>query len=81
MDDNCKCSQENGLCWPMSERCKNAGDTGYGFFTIQCVDLSSKAKQASIVLRGIRYKMTPKDPGLALNVCPFCGERIDWFRK
>jgi len=37
-------------------------------------------QKSSISLRGVLYKMKSKDPGLALNFCPFCGERLDWFR-
>jgi len=26
---------------------------------------------------GVAYKTSAKDPGLMLNVCPFCGAEID----
>lgn len=76
-----KCNREQGLCPSLRDRTKSLGDRGAGFFALQVLDLSQMVGQASITLKGVIYKTDAKDRGLALNLCPFCGERIDWFRN
>jgi Icc-related predicted phosphoesterase len=73
------CSQEQGFCSSMMKRLKFPGEKGYGFFAFMVIDhLNEKRVQEK--LKGILYKSETKDHGIMLNYCPFCGEKIDWFR-
>jgi hypothetical protein len=65
------------------KRCiKFSGGKGCGFFALLAMNRSDPGeKQARGKLNGAIYKPNAKDPGLAVNFCPFCGSRIDWFRE
>jgi hypothetical protein len=76
------CSRELGLCSSMEQRVKFPGEKGYGFFTLMVIDHSDPGKkQWREKLKGVMYKSDPKDRGLMMNFCPFCGAKIDWFRE
>jgi hypothetical protein len=66
----------------MFQRVKFPGEKGYGFFALMVIEHSSlEKKQAHEELKGVIYKSDPKDHGLMMNFCPFCGAKIDWFRN
>lgn len=73
-----KCNREDGFCNTLRERLKSCNDTGYGMFELQVLDLFEK--EASCRTIGVNYKLTAKDRGVMFNYCPYCGEKIDWFR-
>jgi hypothetical protein len=75
------CSQEHGFCPSMEQRVKFPGEKGYGFFALMVIERSGPEKRAHEKLKGVMYKSEPKDQGLMMNFCSFCGEKIDWFRK
>lgn len=71
-----KCNQEQGFCKTLCKRVKAPGSGGYGFFEVQVLDLEKRGVKTI----GVNYKESAKDRGVMLNNCPYCGEKIDWFR-
>jgi hypothetical protein len=65
----------------MENRIKFPGEKGYGFFALMVIDHSEPEKRAHTNLKGVMYKSEPKDQGLMMNFCPFCGAKIAWFRE
>jgi hypothetical protein len=56
-----------------------------GFVVVRRITIQQINKQQigldDSVISGVGYKETAKDKGVMLNYCPFCGEKIDWFRE
>jgi hypothetical protein len=75
-EENYKCGKDM-FCKQMAKRIKPPGEGGYGLFTFVLMDWD-KIKERTV---GVIYKETARDRGLVLNYCPFCGEKIDWFRE
>jgi hypothetical protein len=65
----------------MLVRVKFPDEKGYGFFALMVIDCSDPEKRVHERLKGVMYKSEPKDHGLMMNFCPFCGAKIDWFRE
>lgn len=72
-----ECNEETGFCSPLADRLEGVAHKGKGF--TQLAVLSGDALKLKIV--GVCYKTGGSDKGLMLNFCPFCGSKIDWFRK
>ncbi|MDR2095174.1 MAG: hypothetical protein LBP76_06610 [Treponema sp.] len=69
----------NGVfCNTLDKRIKYPGSGGYGLFSFLVLRYDEGMMERCI---GVIYKETAKDRGIALNYCPFCGEKIDWFRE
>ena len=79
-DEYKKCSKEYGFCETLSARVREAGSNSKGFVAMQTLNLSSKVGSPQIKTIGVMYKTSKSDRGLMLNECPWCGEKIDWFR-
>ena len=73
-----KCSKENGFCKALSERIQGtSSERKKGILFLQVLD----TKDNRIKVDGALYKNDSKDRGLMFNYCPWCGEKIDWYRK
>lgn len=77
-----KCNKEQGFCPTLRARVKSSGEPGYGMFKLAVLDLfeNTGSKNAVRVI-GVNYKESAKDRGVMFNYCPYCGEKIDWFRE
>jgi hypothetical protein len=76
-----KCGNRK-LCEALLGRVKVPGSGGYGLFA-KYVILENDLLEPQVIthLVGVSYKTGVKDKGVMLNFCPFCGEKIDWFRE
>jgi hypothetical protein len=56
-----------------------------GFVVVRHIKISQLEKSQigleELDMSGVGYKSSAKHKGVMLNYCPFCGARIDWFRK
>lgn len=71
-----KCNREQGCCKSLHDRTAEVGSHVKGFVYVS--SLSDDFK--TVKLLGVMYKESATDRGIMLNHCPFCGEKIDWFR-
>lgn len=69
-----KCSPLH-CCSILSSKIEDANHKDFVF--IHATNIMTSEKR----LLGVVYKTSVRDPGIMLNFCPFCGERIDWFNK
>lgn len=77
------CDKLNGFCPSMNSRLKMPGNKGGGFFALCIVtkdDMEKKSIELHETIKGVYFQANAKDKGIALNFCPFCGARLDWFR-
>jgi len=63
------------FCTVLNSKIEDANHKG--FVSIHSTNLNNGEQR----LLGIAYKTSVRDPGVMLNFCPFCGERIDWFNN
>ena len=71
-----ECSVEKGFC-PTLEKFTQAGEgkpKGLAFFNV--IDINT----LQIKTLGVIYREKPKDNGILLNYCPFCGKDLRPFR-
>lgn len=77
-----KCSKELGFCPTLADRIEGACFHGKGMVPLTAIDGNAIVGSGmAIKTLGIMYKTSAKDRGLMFNHCPFCGEKIDWFRE
>jgi len=77
-----KCNKEQGFCKTFVDRMEMACFHGKGFVPLTAIDGSAIVGNGmAIKTLGMMYKTSATDRGLMLNYCPFCGEKIDWFRE
>jgi hypothetical protein len=81
---NEKCG--NGkLCDDLAKRAYPYEKNARGFVAVRHITIKQMSERQigldDSVVSGIGYKETAKDKGVMLNYCPFCGEKIDWFRE
>ena len=71
-----KCNREQGMCGLLHDITAAVGSHVKGFVYVSALSADFKTKK----LLGVMYKESAQDRGVMLNHCPFCGEKIDWFR-
>jgi hypothetical protein len=79
------CDKDKGFCPPLAERLKQIGP-GPGLFALYVTNGANltlnQIQKLGIRPAGVYYRsgLTQKS-GVAINFCPFCGRRIDWWNK
>ena len=77
-----KCDKSTGCCDVLLDRLEENNYRGKGFSRVLVVTREDFLKEGfEPKLIGIKYKTGTKDRGIMLNHCPFCGEKLDWFRN
>lgn len=73
--ENClvKCSKPS-FCGAMYDAFGYPG-AKRGFDRVTAINI----KDGTMRLIGVRYCETPKDKGIMLNFCPWCGESLQWW--
>lgn len=74
-----KCSKENGFCKTLEERLEMACHHGKGLIPVSVIRGLDTPKH-EIECIGVKYATSSKDKGVMLNFCPFCGEKIAWYK-
>lgn len=77
-----KCNNEQGFCKTLSDRLDPACHHGKGMQPLSVMDMNALVGDSSAIkCVGVLYKTDSKDRGVMFNYCPYCGNKIDWFRK
>jgi hypothetical protein len=64
----------DAYCQPLEDRLEpDANARRKGFVVMVLMNMTTGDTRKV----GVAYKTSAKDPGLMLNVCPFCGAEID----
>jgi hypothetical protein len=70
---NKKCGNRK-LCDDFAHLAYPYANNAFGFVVVRHI-------MEDAIISGVGYKKDAKDMGVMLNYCPFCGEKIDWFKK
>jgi hypothetical protein len=79
---NEKC-KKGKLCGDLACLVRPFEKNARGFVLVSQIKISQlNKKQIGLKdhINGVGYKADARDNGVMLNYCPFCGEKIDWFR-
>jgi hypothetical protein len=72
------------LCEDMAELTHPYENGANGFVVTYFLPVDTMGKQQigphDYRVSGVGYRGTSLDKGVMFNFCPFCGEKIDWFR-
>ncbi len=80
-----KCSKEKGFCSTISKVMEDMNHRGKGIIPLMILTNSlldeTQVSLNKIKPTGLVYKTSASDRGIMFNHCPFCGEKIDWWRR
>lgn len=75
-DESAKCTKDKP-CPAMAKYCQPSGSHRKGLEWTHT--FNTKTHELSLI--GVVYRETAKSDGIMLNRCPWCGERVDYWRE